>query len=585
METPHEIIIVLHSVHKEIPEREAIQALPDAWKALPRHFAIIRPDSMSLAESEYSHWPSLRDLQKQQFSEVLAPLLQAKEEALVLYFGAAPIPLAIHLGSLLGNWRKVRIAVQDHVSNDWSLLLAPSGAAPKAITHRGLPTTTAGGTGDVVMRVATSYTIHADSTNFIQHPLAEIELNADPESPDFFADYVEVTDLVKHYLEAMQGIADHLPQAKSVHLFASVPVGIAFLLGKHLNPNVNIKLQTYQYKRERGYMPAFSIPEETERTTLTLEEKAEIQSLRVELEAHRRENINPFIQNLIIERKKPWFHSLKLGRTADTYLAGEFWGRLKPLAETQLPSDRLDLTQTQGDQFYDDGRWIFPDDFLHPLRKRLSGPRLFRAIRMFWFHEALHHSQHHMSSLAALAIGGFPKVVEEADYQADVYAMLHEYAYSILFHAKDCEDVPAFFEGLIRDSLETMWAFDDSAPHSEMQVRRFNRYMIWHYQAVRISDATCKTLADVVQILTTKPVIELSGLKIIANHNGRVLYQFVPLKPEQLELATFIDNKVARQARQADSFPLEKLIQGCRERDSRPILEVLKIYRDRTRPS
>lgn len=583
MEIPTELILVLHSVHMEIPEREAIQALPDAWKGLPRTFAVIRPDTMSLAEAAHSHWPSLRDLQKQQFTEVLAPLLQAKQDALVLYFGAAPIPLAIHLGSLFGNWRKVRIALQDHVTNDWSLLLTPSNNAPKTIRIHGLPAATISSKGDVVLRVGTSFTIHANLTAFIPQPLAEIDLGVDPESPDFFTDYAEVSAFIKHYLEVMQGIADHLPQAQYVHLFAAVPVGIAFLLGKHLHPNVNTKIQTYQYKRETGYARAIDITGEASGFVLNEDKKAPLQVLRVELEKHRLEKLNPFIQNLRSERKQPWYMCLKLGKAAPEYFKSGGWANLTPLAETQLPGDRLDISETQGDQFYDDGRWIFPDDFLYPLQKRLAGDRLRRAIRMFWFHEALHHSQHNLTSLAALAIGGFPKVVEEADYQADVYAMLHEFAYSTLFHAKDCENIPAFFGVLVHDALETMWAFDDSAPTGEMQVRRFNRYMIWHYQAVRLSAPTCKSLSDVLRILTTKPVIELSGLKTIANANSRVFYQFLPLQPERLELATFIDNKVARQARHPDSFQLEKLIEGCRQRDSAPILNMLKIYRDRTR--
>lgn len=584
METPQEIILLLHGIHKEIPEREAIHALPDPWKALPRHVVVIRPDSFSLSEAGQSYWPGLMDIQKQQFEEVLAPLLAEKNEALILYFGAAPIPLSIHLGSLIGNWRKVRIALQDHVSNDWMLLLPEKDTPSQAITIKGLTEAPLGGQGDVVLRIATSYAIQPHQTDFVQLPLRTIDIAANAESPDLFTDFAVVSELVKHYLEALQCVTDHMSQARLIHLFAAVPVGIAFLLGKHINPNVVAKIQTYQFKSDTGYTPAFTIPGTPAAAQLSVEEAERIQQLRFALEQHRAEKLNPYIQNIDLPAKQGWYGFLKLTKAETAYFQGEFWAKLTPLPQTQLPGSRLDTSRTLGDQFYDEGKWIFPDAFLHPLSQRIEADTMFRAIRMFWFHETLHHSLHRLTSLAALAIGAFPKVVEEADYQADVYAMLHEYGYARLHHAQEVSDVADFFGRMVHTALETMWAFDASAPSNEMQVRRFNRYMIWHYQAVRLSDPSCKTLAHVLRILTTKPIIELAGLRTLATSNGRVVYSFANLQPAKLELSLFLDNRVARQSRHADGLPLEDLVAGCRARDSGPILTVLRTFRDRIQP-
>lgn len=584
METPQEIILLLHGIHKDIPEREAINALPDAWKALPRQVVVIRPDSFSLHEASQSHWPELMGIQKQQFDEVLAPLLAEKREALILYFGAAPIPLSIHLGSLIGNWRKVRIALLDHVSNDWRLLLPEKDTPSQAITIKGLTDTPLGGQGDVVLRIATSYAIKPQQTDFVPSPLRTIDIEAVAESPDLFSDFGVVNELLRHYLEALQCIIDHMSQARLIHLFAAVPVGIAFLLGKHINPNVVAKIQTYQFKSDTGYTPAFSIPDTPAAAQLSVEEVARIQQLRFALEQHRSEKLNPYIHHFDLPAKQGWYGFLKLTKAETAYFQGEFWSKLTPLPLTQLPGSRLDASRTQGDQFYDEGRWIFPDSFLHPLSQRMDQDTMLRAIRMFWFHETLHHSLHRLTSLAAVAIGGFPKVVEEADYQADVYAMLHEYGYARLHHAQEVSDVAAFFGRMVHTALETMWAFDASAPSNEMQVRRFNRYMIWHYQAVRLSDPSCKTLGDVLRILTTKPIIELAGLRTLATSNGRVVYSFANVQPAKLELSLFLDNRVARQSRHADSLPLEQLILGCRSRNSAPILTVLRTFRDRIQP-
>ena len=58
-----------------------------------------------------------------------------------------------------------------------------------------------------------------------------------------------------------------------------------------------------------------------------------------------------------------------------------------------------------------------------------------QAGRLFLFHEALHYSSegHRLTSEVANGIGQFPKVIEEADYQAKVWALPSEYKYCSLY--------------------------------------------------------------------------------------------------------------------------------------------------------
>ena len=52
-----------------------------------------------------------------------------------------------------------------------------------------------------------------------------------------------------------------------------------------------------------------------------------------------------------------------------------------------------------------------------------------KALRLFFFHEVLHSELHEMGDGKHENIGSFPKVLEIADYQADVYAILNEYGF------------------------------------------------------------------------------------------------------------------------------------------------------------
>jgi len=64
---------------------------------------------------------------------------------------------------------------------------------------------------------------------------------------------------------------------------------------------------------------------------------------------------------------------------------------------------------------------------IHGLNRRLTNTKdVDRAIRVVLIHEGLHYYQHNLSQVTVEGIGRFPKIVEDADYQADIYAILYE---------------------------------------------------------------------------------------------------------------------------------------------------------------
>ncbi len=80
---------------------------------------------------------------------------------------------------------------------------------------------------------------------------------------------------------------------------------------------------------------------------------------------------------------------------------------------------------------------------------------------MFLLHEAVHLAGHGLTTTTSRRVGRFPKVVEEIDHQADVWAAFHDYAFTRHHNRKSTDDAPTWFRGLIEVMLRTFWAFDD----------------------------------------------------------------------------------------------------------------------------
>src|SRR5262249_50103620 len=105
------------------------------------------------------------------------------------------------------------------------------------------------------------------------------------------------------------------------------------------------------------------------------------------------------------------------------------WRELPRIFETPIKDMRFDPTRDAFTGFRYDERqsvWLLGSGFLSSLYRRFpSEEARRRAIRMLFLHEGV-HSVHRLSRTVSRQIGRFPKLVEEIDYQADVWGMLHE---------------------------------------------------------------------------------------------------------------------------------------------------------------
>lgn len=58
-----------------------------------------------------------------------------------------------------------------------------------------------------------------------------------------------VAEVASAFREALDRVEQHRPNANEVHLFAAVPVGLAFLLGCQVTATRHARIVTYQYHR------------------------------------------------------------------------------------------------------------------------------------------------------------------------------------------------------------------------------------------------------------------------------------------------------------------------------------------------
>ena len=168
----------------------------------------------------------------------------------------------------------------------------------------------------------------------------------------------------------------------------------------------------------------------------------------------------------------------------------------------------------------------------------------------------------------------FPKVLEVADYQSDVYALLTEYGFQSTVNTEP-KDVKAFFLKTINMLIESMWCFDDFGVElNEIQIRRLNRYLIWFWQFIRI-EKYGENVTEIVKILEEKPIIEITGLRT-KEENNRLYYELEKRENIPLGLTVFYKNQVIKETK--SDLKIELLLEGFKEMKSEKIHSVIKSF-------
>lgn len=583
MALPKGLILILHNGIIEIPEEDCIKALPTEWLNIPRETVRVRySETFDLNKLYDLNYGQFALEHRRQFSSEILQLINQKPDFKIIYFGLAPIPLIIDFGQLFHNFRDIEIYQKHHVTKLWYHDLNTKNEIQNNVILNGVPDKNQKGISDALVRINISHEISQEDTSNILPNAAEVDISLETTSDDGVTSKIKMTEIGERVKLVLDTLSENKSGLTTIHLFAAIPCGVAFLIGTKISPNIHPFIQTYRYSKtkEPRYKKAILVkgtisPE----PTISDEDKKTAKELRELANTELTGSIKEYLKsNESISTESKWYQGVVPVIAPET-VNGKFWNDLPALYQTSLGGDQFDFdTKTINDGFYwRNGRWYVDDNFFIAINRRLGSDKdvFKKAVRLFLFHESLHYKKHKLTDQRAANIGSFPKVLEIADYQADVYGILNEYGYCTKVFG-EVDEPKKFFMDAIQVATETMWSFDDNGINQEqVQIRRLNRYLIWYWQLARI-EKEGNTINEIVEILEHKPIIELNGLKT-KEENNRFYFNLMERQGQHLELAVFHNNEIIRDG-SASNMPIENLVTGFIEMKGEPILNVMRSF-------
>lgn len=586
------IIIAHYGLDRKITEAECRASTNvDAYEKTI--FIDFEAGSAKLEELYNLPFDNIALAQQRKYSQTVAPILEEYPDAHIAYFGLSPIPVAFHFGYLLGSTHQVTIFQYHHAKKVW---LADTEPPTQGYTFELippiLPLEIQKGKGEVVIRVATSYAIDRNSTiEIVENPANEFDITLRHPDVDSLYTQENINAIVESFQSVLNAYANKLSDREHIHLFMACSAGLPLALGMRINPNVYPYVQTYQYARDQEpqYREAILISKETNsQLALTDQDRNTANSIRKSWSDLLNNNVKPFIRSITGKKHDNWLHALCESdddyKRVCKYLKTP-WSEVIDIGKTNLKDDFIDLEVVNVQDGFEyverTNTWQMDDGFLAGLKKRLDKKLLTdlsQAARLFFFHEALHYANegHRLTRETADGIGQFPKVIEEADYQADVWGLLTEYRYCQMYDTQRASNgVKAFFCNAIDTAVETMWSFiDNGSDLEEIQIRSMNRFLNWYWQWVRIEALQGQgTLEEVVCILFDKPSIEFAGapMRLLAH---RTFYRLNARDISSLQLASFYKNKVYRFAPNL----IGNIVDGFKQLNGEKIKQGLKSF-------
>jgi hypothetical protein len=588
--SPAGLILLAHTAQIGITHNEMIDALPAAHRALPSIPVELDVSDIADQAIHSGDWSTARRVLEERFEQNLAPLLKKHPDYRIVYFGSAPIPLTIHLGFLLETWQQIDVVPRHHHERVWGW--RPHDHEPPRLKPMQLPEDRDRSPGVAIVRVSTSHVVDAHATRdaIAEDPLIEIDISLEHPGEDVFSRIEEMHEVAVAFRHALDDIGDRFLGIERVHLFAAVQPGVALLLGAQTSPTMHPEIQTYQYARNASsppyHKPAILIngPARPAPGPLTDEERRRAAEDRGQLDRDL-DRIKAFAGRESKETNTRWIDGLLLGSTPPPELSGQ-WLALPRLCDTKLLRTSVDcVTDTVSDSFLLDplsNSWKLDDHWLARLARRLpSQDDRHRALRLLVLHELVHRGPQRLTSTSSQGIGRFPKVLEEMDYHADLWAMLYEHALEGVRSQNAVANPRSFFQDLIRIATETMWAFfDDGEPLKEIQIRHLHRYLNWYWQYLRleVEDGAAGmkelNLESVLSILAQRPLVELAGPKISTSDER--IYFALDLAPKAIpELAIYHDGKLHRSG-QSMFFNIKTLLEAVKQRDAEGMRNILR---------
>lgn len=586
------IVIAHYGLDRKITEAECMSSLEEEDKE-GIIFVDFEAGSAKLSELYALSFDNLALFQQRKYVEIAKSILDENPSSRIIYFGLTPIPVAFHLGYLIGNTHPLTIYQWHHVDSRWYKETdKPAPDYSFSILPLSLPTEVQKGKGDISIRIGTSFAIDKHATyEVVPNPLNEFDITLENPKVDSLYNQETIKSVVNSFQDVLDTYANKLSDREKIHLFIASSAGLPFALGTRINPNIYPYIQTYQFDRNEcpKYKEAILVTKEIDsRIILSENNRLEASDIRKKWQEQLEDNIKPFISTVSGKKSENWLQMVCADdaeyETVAQYLKHP-WNLVTDINKTSLKHDNIDVETTDVDDGFEyvekTNAWLLDDGFLFGLSKRLNTKPetdIMQASRLFFFHEALHYSKegHRLTKEIANGIGQFPKVIEEADYQADVWGLLTEYKYCCIYEQKKLKQgLKAFFCNAIETAVETMWSFVDTGSElSIIQVRSMNRFLNWYWQWVLIENIEGKgSLTEVISILLDKPVIEFAGAQMELR-GYRTFYKLNSKFNNKLQLAAFAKNKVYRFAPNL----IDDIVDGFKNLDGDKIKSGLKSF-------
>ncbi|MDI1480550.1 SAVED domain-containing protein [Polyangium sp. y55x31] len=240
------LLVVTQPVLGAIGHDEIKRTLPRSQSAAGWESLEIAPIRATLGDSYELDWTALQAEQERLFDETMKP--QLAERKGFAYFGFAPIPLAIHLGYLVENRFEIDLYQLNHSQSKW--VYTPDKPSPKrtALKPMQLPEHGSTDKGPVVIRVSTSARIAPEETaEVVPRSLFDLDIALATPHPDALETSSALAEVVEAFNLGIARLRALFPNRTAIHLFAAVPVGLAFKLGTLINPTMYRGVVTYQY--------------------------------------------------------------------------------------------------------------------------------------------------------------------------------------------------------------------------------------------------------------------------------------------------------------------------------------------------
>jgi hypothetical protein len=298
-----------------------------------------------------------------------------------------------------------------------------------------------------------------------------------------------------------------------------------------------------------------------------------------------------------------WYANLipSLNVELQLFFNSRYWSfPIRPLKRflslSNLGEDLLDksVIEVPGIIVFDDVKmkWQIDLSFFDEVSSRFESigqdnyrEKLMIATCLYVIHEAV-HKIHNLDNNTVQNIGNFPRIVEEADYQADAIAVTIELCF-FMATSKGIDSLTVREIGeklceIIKIAIETTFSFNPvSEPLNIIQVRRVNRYLIWFWQYFKIQslmksiESPAEFVKQIFLLFNVKPNVEITGPAIISNENSdRTFYDLNDIKHKELLGIMLQNNQIIRLA-PTDNLDFQNFYSSMKESNFDKMLEFL----------